>query len=294
MSLVRNAVESKVEINVDYKVLKDFLNIVKGFEDSVDIVNFSESGLIRSTDGYTVHWVKVENLTNVSVNVSRNGLLNNLIEVTKLGKKLENTLDKDYLEVVKKLKETKNGIVKITIEPSEEVKLNIKQDRVNIYLNNDLIGSFLQPVEMVLPDLDRALNGMKFNNLIGVSEYATKTLIKELKDLKKELGSKLFKDYTLEINTSSIGLKLTPVLKNEYVIKHNETPIYMKSFFVDCLSNTDVKFNINAKKLLNYLLNMSSKTVEIELNKGMDYVNDIEMFTCAKFNDNTFIMLCRK
>lgn len=292
MSLVRNEVKEVVEINVDYKVLKDFLNIVKGFEDSVGIVNFSDNGLIRSTDGYTASWVKVEGLTNISVNVSRSGLLNNLIEVTKLGKKLENTLNKEYLEVVKKLKETKNGIVKITIEPSEEVKLNVKQDRVNIYLNNDLIGSFLQPVEMVFPDLDRALNGMKFNNLIGVSEYATKTLIKELKDLKKELGSKLFKDYTLEINTSSIGLKITPVLKGKY--NHDKGAVYMKSFFVDCLSNADVEFNINANKLLNYLLNMNSKTVEIELNKGMDYVNNIEMFTCAKFNDNTFIMLCRK
>lgn len=290
MSLVRNEVKEVIEVSVDYKVLKDFLNIVKGFEDSVGVVNFS-NGLMRSTDEFTASWINHEMIKNVSVNVSRSGLLNNILEVTKLGK-FEKMLDKEGLEVVKQLKETKNGIVKITIEPSEEVKLNVKQDKVNIYLNNALIANFLQPVEMVFPDLDRALESMNFDNLISLSEYSKKALVKQLKELKKELGSKLFKDYTLEINTSSIGLKIAPVLKGRY--NHDKGAVYMNSFVIDCLNNTEVEFNINANKLLNYLVNSTSKTVEIELNKGMDYVNDIEMFTCAKFDDNAFIMLCRK
>jgi len=309
--LVSNEVRSSVEINVDFKVLKDFLNVVKGFGDSNNVINFNSDG-IRSTDGYSAHWVKVENLTNISINVSRSVLVQQVIEMTKLGKKLESILDNDLQDMLNRLKKVKEGNVKIVVEPSDKVKeennivsrysnkreiTKTPQDKVTVFVNGDLMGAWYQDIELKFPDLDRVMEGMNFENLISLSEFSKKALITKLKELKKELKPKLFNDYVLDINTSRSGLKITPVLRDKYM-NYNSKDVYMETFFIDCLNNTDVEFTINASKLLNYLVNMTSKTVEIEFNEMNTYnwalKIDEKMLNCAKFNDNTIIMLCRK
>jgi hypothetical protein len=161
--LVSNEVRSVVEVNVDFKVLKDFLNVVKGFGDSNNVINFNSDG-IRSSDGYSAHWVKVEGLTNTSINVSRRVLVQQMIEMTKLGKKLESILDNDFQDMLNRLKKVKEGNVKIVVEPSDKISEITKtpQDKVTVFVNGDLMGAWYQDTELKFPDLDRVMKDMNF------------------------------------------------------------------------------------------------------------------------------------
>lgn len=309
--MVKNSVKEVVEISVSLKVLKEFLSMVKAYNNEygayANIVNFTSDGSIKATDGYSFYTIDMlEGLTNTSVNIDKKKLIEVVMKDIKKLPSIIGNMEGVETEVLKELSKLKDGLITIKIEPSTQTRLStntsyyskatntekILQDKVSVYLNNVIVGVFYQDVELTFPDLERVVKGM--NNIhteVAIPKTSKETLIKELKE-----SIKMIKKVSC--------VKKVPLIHMDILSKGDIINFSTEFFDLDnrehdlnfsiegIVKGDELNCKIDALKFLNYLENESLPNIHIEVNNRSNSFQDCFKLNCSVYKSK-FIMLIR-